>query len=294
MKVCIECGQDKPLTEFRKRKTKKGFSYSGKCWRCLGKKKRAKQEAIAKDESRECRRIKRNRGYVPDGFKYCWKCGQLKPLAGFHDRKSQKHNHKDGKQSECKACREAMRKERKPSVYIGILRRDWWMYKQGYYCKKHTPTLYCAECGEWFKPSHKSQTICSDECVRIRDNKRSALYHKANPWMMRARKYSRKLREYKQNDGSCTVHAFKLLYESRDTCLYCEATLTRDNITLDHMEPLSLGGLHGVSNLVPCCTECNDEKRAKPFYEWLARFKQADQFRIIKVYRQVRNRGTSI
>ena len=48
-----------------------------------------------------------------------------------------------------------------------------------------------------------------------------------------------------------------LWIESRGKCGYCGAKVTPDNYTLDHIIPISKGGLTNKNNLIICCTHCN-------------------------------------
>lgn len=43
-------------------------------------------------------------------------------------------------------------------------------------------------------------------------------------------------------------------------CVYCGS---RDNLTLDHVVPYSLGGDESMDNLVTCCRSCNSRKGAR-------------------------------
>lgn len=45
-------------------------------------------------------------------------------------------------------------------------------------------------------------------------------------------------------------------------CAYCHET--SDDMTLDHVIPLSKGGRHHISNVVPACRACNGRKGAGP------------------------------
>ena len=47
------------------------------------------------------------------------------------------------------------------------------------------------------------------------------------------------------------------------TCWWCGKFIRKREITLDHVIPVSEGGLTCVENLVPACFECNQE-RSKP------------------------------
>ena len=44
-------------------------------------------------------------------------------------------------------------------------------------------------------------------------------------------------------------------------CHYCEKKFTRDELTMDHIVPVSRGGKSTKSNIVACCKECNNEKK---------------------------------
>ncbi|WP_419808376.1 HNH endonuclease [Sphingomonas sp.] len=56
------------------------------------------------------------------------------------------------------------------------------------------------------------------------------------------------------------------LFQRHTKCAHCGTRLTRragnrryrpTDATLDHVVPLSLGGLHGLSNVVVACSACN-------------------------------------
>lgn len=44
-------------------------------------------------------------------------------------------------------------------------------------------------------------------------------------------------------------------------CHYCHRIVGAENLTLDHVVPVSRGGRSVKSNCVPCCKDCNSEKR---------------------------------
>ena len=48
-------------------------------------------------------------------------------------------------------------------------------------------------------------------------------------------------------------------------CVNCGS---RVNQSLDHVIPISRGGLHGVGNFITLCLQCNIEKRNRFFSEW--------------------------
>ena len=51
------------------------------------------------------------------------------------------------------------------------------------------------------------------------------------------------------------------LISSSPTCYYCEKILKKEEVTMDHVVPLSRGGLSSKGNIVPSCKPCNTKKR---------------------------------
>ena len=51
-------------------------------------------------------------------------------------------------------------------------------------------------------------------------------------------------------------------------CAYCAEF---SPLELDHIEPLSKGGVHDVSNVAPSCQTCNSSKHNRSIVVWLAR-----------------------
>ncbi len=48
---------------------------------------------------------------------------------------------------------------------------------------------------------------------------------------------------------------------SRGICYYCKEKFSADELTMDHVVPLSRGGKSIKGNIVACCKECNNEKK---------------------------------
>lgn len=67
---------------------------------------------------------------------------------------------------------------------------------------------------------------------------------------------------------------FELTYLSKKSqCIYCKKRLKLSykspNRTLDHMYPISIGGVTITDNLAICCSKCNSEKRAMTVQEYI-------------------------
>ena len=52
-------------------------------------------------------------------------------------------------------------------------------------------------------------------------------------------------------------------------CIYCEAMCQAEELTIDHIIPLALGGLDEMTNWATCCRTCNQRKAAQPLVEFL-------------------------
>lgn len=44
-------------------------------------------------------------------------------------------------------------------------------------------------------------------------------------------------------------------------CHYCEGTFEKDELTMDHIVPVSRGGKSSKGNVVVSCKECNNKKK---------------------------------
>jgi hypothetical protein len=52
------------------------------------------------------------------------------------------------------------------------------------------------------------------------------------------------------------------------SCYYCAKALTRAEVTMDHVVPVSQGGTSTKGNVVPACKVCNTLKRDMTAVEW--------------------------
>ena len=58
-----------------------------------------------------------------------------------------------------------------------------------------------------------------------------------------------------------------ILLRDRNMCQYCQVVLTASELTLDHVNPRSRGGLSTWENLVACCHDCNRRKGNQLLHE---------------------------
>ncbi|WP_083747307.1 HNH endonuclease [Teichococcus deserti] len=208
----------------------------------------------------------------------CTACGVAKPRAGFY-RNASKEN---GLQSECKNCRKAR-------------------YVRHAYCYPKAPapcdSRVCGGCRAEFVVAPGGHALCQP-CVyqkraalpnakdrqrrkakasyeRHKEKVRVAVYARrhAEPGTLCAEKRARADRIAAQTNGTLTKDVIRQIFGAAKDCPYCLARLHWSDKTLDHIIPLKLGGIHGVSNVLVCCRTCNTRKNAKPPDRWLAQIR---------------------
>jgi 5-methylcytosine-specific restriction endonuclease McrA len=106
------------------------------------------------------------------------------------------------------------------------------------------------------------------ETERYRKNpekkKASVLKHiKSNPDAHRLRRLKR--RAAQQENGVFVVAPKEIQKILNSVCIFCGAT---DNITVEHLIPLSRGGRHSIGNLAPSCKSCNSAKGTRTVMEF--------------------------
>jgi len=60
-------------------------------------------------------------------------------------------------------------------------------------------------------------------------------------------------------------------------CHYCHLEVGREQLTMDHVVPLSRGGKSKKGNLVPACKECNNKKKHMVPMEWIEYLQSLDK-----------------
>lgn len=136
-------------------------------------------------------------------------------------------------------------------------------------CTRTLKERVCRQCGkhEMVRASKSNRPYCSNECYA--ESMRGKGVGRAFPSVITRR----------SNDGaykrgvSRTQHVRtrdveQMLEYYGNECAYCGST---SRVGLDHVEPLSRGGEHAISNLVPCCAKCNQLKRDRSLPKFLLR-----------------------
>ena len=96
------------------------------------------------------------------------------------------------------------------------------------------------------------------------ESNRAKKWKKDNPEKFREYLSGRKVKANGNVIFSILPKDLKRLYNS--CCVYCGSN---ENITQDHVIPISRGGHHSIGNLVPACLSCNSRKQKRFITEWL-------------------------
>lgn len=167
--------------------------------------------------------------------KRCTKCGETKPLTEFHKDTKRK----DGLHPWCGQC--------KRSYAYNYVRDPAFKQKNR---DRRAANLDRAR--EYSRNWHKAHKTESREIQRkwrqTPNGKRYALHHSY-------------LRRAQTKTGDVTTAQLRELSERQAHCAYCKRKFTAKLLaTIDHVIPVSKGGLHTISNIVLACKSCNSRK----------------------------------
>lgn len=225
---------------------------------------------------------------VIDGKLTCSRCGETKPVEMFS-----KGNNKSGFRSYCKQCASVAyyanheQEKRNRKEYYEKNKDKW--YEWGKKKRESNPEKVREYMHEYYE---KHSDIIRARSKKAYENitedaleKRRQSYHRR-----RSQKHFKKLRiEQEQRrrdriDSSASDLTEKewnrilLLFDGK--CAYCGSS---ENITRDHIVPVSKGGGYTRTNIVPCCGSCNSKKHNRDMASWYLNMEYFDFDRFVKV-----------
>jgi len=208
--------------------------------------------------------------------KTCSKCGQVKAYNFF----SPQPQSKDGRSSWCKSCKASHEAAKRllrgvPAKRKPLVTDDG---KQCLICNDILPLTsfppsrrgklglgsYCRKCNKKYhrNPAWKERRRQYTREYRKRHRDRWLFLHRCNMLKRRARKRS-------VDTGEVTNAFLETLYD-QPICHYCHKETDRSLRSVDHVVPISKGGIHHPSNLVMACQSCNSAKRDKSLERFLS------------------------
>lgn len=246
-RACSTCGTTKPPTEYpRDKGAPGGFGY--RCKACDRLRKQAARGTLVKHTERAA--------LAGDGKKRCAGCNEVKSRDGFRPKKGAS----DGLQSWCIVCQNEASKEhaRRKAPAVKAARKEAAKTRP-----PNPPALTSAEKTARWKEKDPEHARATQR--RYMASPGGKLRHRLTSSRRRAR----------MNGVVTPAEWFLMLVAWGHRCAYCRAEIA---LTIDHVVPVSVGGVHDITNVVPACKRCNDTKNDAPLDEALERL-GVDAFR---------------
>lgn len=194
--------------------------------------------------------------------KKCPKCGQIKDIGEFYRNKSRR----DGFSVYCKECilNDSHEYYEKNKI-VAKERLNAWRAKNRDYVnerdkiyRKENPDIEFKK-QKKYRETHKEKLYLKGK--KYRGEHKDYFYNKAR---------ERKAKKMEVSDGTITLEFEQYLFDEQNgKCAYCGCDLNETGKHLDHIIPLSKGGLHTANNVHWTCPTCNLSKGDKLEDEWL-------------------------
>lgn len=111
-------------------------------------------------------------------------------------------------------------------------------------------------------------------------------YNEDNPEKIFNQRTKRRLREDNQGDGFTKEQWYEMMCFFDWKCAYSSIYIGNDSEfrTIDHIIPLSKGGLNEIWNCIPCYSIYNYQKHTKDMFEWYKEQEFYSEERLQKIY----------
>jgi 5-methylcytosine-specific restriction endonuclease McrA len=155
--------------------------------------------------------------------------------------------HKAEDNAQSRAYREAHREQIQAQnrAYDAAHREERRAYNRAYRAKNREALL------------QKQHARYQDNAVRNR--RTSQAWRQANPELLQIQGQKKRARKRAAPVNNLTAAQWREIKAAYGhCCVYCKKPQQR--LTMDHLTPLSKGGAHTASNIVPACRSCNSRK----------------------------------
>jgi len=197
--------------------------------------------------------------------KTCRICGESHDLSFYYKEKGRR----DGCRNECKDC---LNKKSRDNY---LKNRDKRLQAQRDYYKSHRQERIKSMIA-WSK---RNPEKCRDYRKKYYEKNREKIIEYVTKWRERnpeAYKAINAKGDYRRRVLERNCKIFKVTEKDtkrlrQQPCAFCGE---RSDIQIDHIIPLSKGGVHGIGNFQPLCESCNKSKSDKYMIEWVAHSKK--------------------
>lgn len=209
--------------------------------------------------------------------KKCPSCGETKPVEEFYKNTARR----DGFTCYCKECVKTANnkynrehsKERLDYQQVWKANNREYVRKREAQYRKDKPELIAAK-EKRYRERHPE---------KLQEKGRN--YRRARPEYFLSKVQERRALEVSGGDGTVTAELLRILLDQQEgKCGYCRAELKEKH--LDHIVPLTRGGLHTANNVHWTCPKCNQSKGNKLEEDWLRKpgMKPTDVFTNCKTW----------
>lgn len=219
--------------------------------------------------------------------KTCSRCKRGLPFDKFY----KKNTSKDGLTSHCRDCAKTPESRAKQAAHVRAYRQRH-PEKVNEWARKN-PERYKELQRSWRQRNY--ETVTAKEKA-YRDSHKEDVRRRTREWQVKNREHYNELQRNWRKTNRATVKRSEAARRKRveDAVAYsisekemrrlydspCFACGTTDNITIDHLIPLSRGGRHSAGNYAPMCMSCNTSKGSLTWIEW----KYSDRSRAVEVF----------
>lgn len=194
--------------------------------------------------------------------KVCTKCKVEKPVVDFYKDK----RHSCGLQSHCKLCFKKQHDEYHNSKQY----REWlrkYISTEEFRNRNmlaQRKTRKTDKNKAWWKKYRQTEPLKSYIIAYNKEYRKEYIKTEKGKAHRLIKSMRRRARKLSTSDGTVTKTAIDtMLLKQGHKCKLCEVCLIENKKNLDHIIPLSKGGIHSMSNVQWLCKSCNCKKSDK-------------------------------
>ena len=215
----------------------------------------------------------------PFCIKVCTKCGKL--LVAYSGNFYKKKSGKCGFRPQCKECMNKKRAEHYKNNKEKIAEQQAEYYK-------NNKEKIAEQKAKYYK--NNKEKIAEINAEYRKNNKEkiaeiNAEYYKNNPHIFLNKNNKRRQLEENQGNGITKEQWLEMNRFFNWECAYSGESLSNKNIrTVDHIMPLSEGGLNEIWNCVPMYRPYNTSKHTNDMLDWYKKQPYFSEERLQKIY----------